>query len=191
MKITRVIFWFSMFIFSVAVFADDNLSEDEKKRRALNEKYDKLRLREKTDFVVDRSPEFLKMPVEIEMGSDYTVARVPPEIKMMIVPDIVPEYFPEGPAYMTAWAHWCHMTRSDDNRFYFSVSDHRGFGCQINLYEYSPARNVVYKALDVDELLGWTEQTYTDGKIHGFMGIMPDGTLWGATHFGVSPDSSW
>ena len=110
---------------------------------------------------------------------------------MMILPDMEPEYFPPGPAYMTAWAIWGHMTRSDDNRFYFSVSDHRGQGCNINLYEYCPARDICHKVLDVDELLGWSEKTYTDGKIHSHMGIMHDGTLWATTHFGVRPDSTW
>ena len=168
----------------------ENLADSEKKRKALNEKYDKLKLREKTDFVIDRSEKLLIQQGKSAEG-DYTIAKSPPEIKMMILPDMAPEYFPEGEAYMVAWANWAHMTRSEDNRFFFSVGDHRGFGCQINLYEYSPARDIVHKVLDVDELLGWTRYSYTDGKIHGYMGIMPDGTLWGATHFGVYPDSSW
>ena len=178
-------------ILCAALPGAQEISEQEQERKRLNEQYDRHNLRNKQEFVVDRSDAFLIMPEDRSMGSDFTVASVPPEIRMMIVPDLVPEYFPPGPAYMTAWAHWCHMTRSEDNRFFFSVSDHRGFGCQINLYEYSPARNMLHKVLDVDELLGWTANSYTDGKIHGYMGIMPDGTLWGATHFGVRPDSTW
>ena len=172
-------------------FSTENLSEPEKRRKELNERFDKLKLRRGKDFVVDCSREFLNAPEDKPSFGEYTVAGTPPTVRMMILPDMVPEYFPEGEAYMVAWANWAHMTRSEDNRFFFSVGDHRGFGCQINLYEYSPARNIVHKVLDVDELLGWTKQSYTDGKIHGKMGIMPDGTLWATTHFGVPPDSSW
>ncbi len=177
-------------LFVSTAYSQEKLSEEEQKRKELNEKFDKLEIRYKNEFVVDSSEKLLVQPGKAAAG-DYSVATNPPEIKMMILPDMVPEYFPEGEAYMVAWANWAHMTRSDDNRFFFSVGDHRGSGCQINLYEYSPARDIVHKVLDVDELLGWTRYSYTDGKIHGYMGIMPDGTLWGATHYGVFPDSSW
>jgi len=32
---------------------------------------------------------------------------------------------------------------------------------------------------------------YTDGKLHGHMGVTSDGLLWGATHFGVQPTEEW
>jgi len=186
--------WFLViaFIFlSVSAFAaDEELSEGEKIRKATVEKFDRKKLREKTDFVIDRSEKFLVEPGEKSAG-EYIVAKVPPTVKMMILPDMKPEFFPEGAQYMSCWANWASVTRSEDNRFYFSVGDHRGNGCQINLYEYCPGRDICHKVLDVDELLGWTKRSYTDGKIHGHMGIIPDGTLWAATHYGVHPDSIW
>ena len=162
----------------------------EKERRELNDRLDRQHLRLKTDFVVDTSQKMLVQPKEEKVVNDFTVAGIPPEIKMRILPDMVPDYFPEG-AKEAAWANWGKVTRSIDNRFYFSVGDHRGNDCQINIYEYCPARNAVYTVVDVDRLLGWTESSCTDGKIHGRMGIMPDGTLWAATHYGVYPDSLW
>ncbi|MBN1292385.1 MAG: hypothetical protein JXB48_11145 [Candidatus Latescibacteria bacterium] len=173
------------------IFSQEKLSPEEQKRKELNEKFDTYKIRYKTEFSVDNSIDFLKKPKDTEPKGDYTVAKVPPTVKLQIVPNLEPEYFPEGEAYMVCWANWAYMTRSEDNRFFFSVGDHRGSGCQINLYEYSPARDIVHKVLDVDELLGWTRYSYTDGKIHGHMGIMPDGTLWAATHYGVPPDSTW
>ena len=172
-------------------FADGDISEKELKRKKLNEKYDKLNLRQKTDWVVDTSPDFIKTPKNIKPTAEYTNAGTAPTVKLMILPDLVPEYFDDGPAYMDGWSHWNHMTRADNDRFFFSISDHKGFGCNINLYEYCLDRDVVFKVLDVDQLLGWTKHGYTDGKIHGYMGVMPDGTLWAATHFGVHPDSTW
>jgi len=163
----------------------------EKKRMELNAQFDKLRLREKTDFVADTSEKVLQPPKEKPAG-DYIIAKDPPTTKLRILPNMTPEYFTEeGLQYMAGWANWGSVIRSADNRFYFSVGDHRGMGCQLNIYEYSPARNIVYRVVDVSKLLGWNENTYTDGKIHGEMGIMPDGTLWACTHFGAIPDSSW
>ena len=175
-------------IISFNAFSGYNMTE--KERKEFNEKYDKKNLRQKTDFVVDRSEKMLIQPEEEQVIEDFTVAKIPPEIKMMIIPDMEPEYFPEE-AKEAGWANWGKVTRSEDNRFFFSVSDHRGIGCQINIYEYSPARNILHRVVNVSELLGWTDGTLTDGKIHGRMGIMPDGTLWAATHYGIYPDSSW
>ncbi|MCE5249483.1 hypothetical protein LLG96_04600, partial [bacterium] len=180
-----------MVLLSFSALDAQNLSDSEKERKKLNDQFDKLGLREKTDFIVDRSESFLTPPATKPADSNYIVAKEPPTVKLRILPDMVPEYFTEGQQYMAGWANWAHVTRSDDNRFFFSVGDHRGQGCQINLYEYCPVRNTLFKVLDVDNLLGWTEYSYTDGKVHGEMGIMPDGTLWGATHYGVYPDSVW
>jgi len=192
-RIRTCIILFLLMCISASVLYTEELSEKEKKRKAQNEQFDKLKLREKTDFVVDTSEQFLVAPAapKEKLAGDYVVAKAPPTAKLMILPDMYPEYFTEGQQYMAGWANWGHVTRSEDNRFYLSVGDHRAQGAQINIYEYSHARNMLHRVLDVSKLLGWTDRIYTDGKIHGYMRIMPDGTLWAATHFGAIPDSSW
>ncbi len=177
-----------LLFFPALVSAGWNITENE--RRTLNDLMDHHQLRRKTGFVTDRSPKMLIRPATETVTGKFTVAKTPPEIRMQIIPDMIPEYFSDDQPE-AVWANWGKVTRSDDNRFFFSVGDHRGSGCRINLYEFCPARNSLYRALDVSALLGWTEKGYTDGKIHGRMGIMPDGTLWAATHYGVWPDSSW
>ncbi|MBT4483554.1 MAG: hypothetical protein HOC71_07735, partial [Candidatus Latescibacteria bacterium] len=186
--------WFALLVILIVasnyVFAEENKEGDirkkEEKREKTNKKYDKHKLREKSEFVVDSSKEMLKPPKDKEIKGNYTIAKAPPKGKLKICPDLNPEYFGDlagrSDAYMICWANWAYMARSDDNRFYCSVSNHRGNNCQIHLYEYNHGRNLFHKVLDIDELLGWTETSYTDGKVHGHMGIMPDGTLWGATH---------
>ena len=187
-------FIFTFLVFAAAILLagqtvfSQELSANEKKRKETNDRFDKLRLREKTDFVVDKSDKFLARPDTQFTDTKFTIAKVPPTVKLRILPDLKPEYFTEGQQYMAAWANWANVTRSEDNRFYFSIGDHKGMGCQLNLYEYCPARSdLLHRVLDVSKLLGWTDKTYTDGKIHGNMGIMPDGTLWAATHSALSP----
>ncbi len=188
MCVTAGVVWVLAAALTGTALAAWNMSEDERRRQ--NDRYDRMNLREKTSFVVDESPDMLVQPDEERVEGDFTVAETPPRVEMMIVPGMEPAYF-EVDGGHAQWANWGKVTRSDNNRFFFSVGDHRGVGCQLNIYEYSPARNLLHTVLDVDELLGWTENSLTDGKIHGRMGIMPDGTLWAATHYGVYPDSSW
>lgn len=192
MKLLKTVFLLTLvFGLSLSAFSAENKST-EGERRKLNDKFDRLNIRHEHEFRIDTSEKFLIRPEEDTTQETFTIATVPPEVRFMIVPDMEPEYFEEyTESYMTAWANWARVSRSDDNRFFFSVSDHLGFGCHINIYEYSPGRNIVYKLTSVGEIVGWTDQSYTDGKIHGHMGIMPDGTLWAATHYGVYPDSTW
>ena len=183
----------SSFVLAAALPAQER-ADREKKRMELNAQFDSKKLREKTDFVTDRSEKMLQLPKDAKEKpvGDYIVAKVPPTTRLRVLPNMTPEYFSEeGLQYMAGWANWGYVTRSEDNRFFFSVGDHRGMGCQLNIYEYSPGRNLLHRVVDVSKLLGWTDKTYTDGKIHGEMGIMPDGTLWAATHYGAIPDSTW
>ncbi len=188
---------FFMFLFSLLSGKEEKKSvrEKELERMKINDKYDYYHLRKKKEFVVDQSREFLIPPKGEKLVGNFIVAKTPPKIKLMILPNLEPEYFLDlkdpGDAYMIVWANWAHVTRSEDNRFYFAASNHRGYGCQINIYEYIPSRELVHRVVDVKKLLGWTDEGYTDGKIHGQMGIMPDGTLWAATHFGVHPTKEW
>ena len=195
MKLRLIVCAAILFVMTAGAFAEDDLRTRELARKKLNDELDTQGLRYKKEFVVDSSRDFLKKPDGTDPKGDYIVAKTPPTVKFQMCTDLDPEYFDDmgnaKDAYMICWANWGHMARSYDNRFFCSVSNHRGWGCQINLYEYNPGRGVFHKVLDVDELLGWTETTYTDGKIHGHMGIMPDGTLWAATHYGVYPDSTW
>lgn len=165
------------------------LDESERERMARNARYDIRNLRQMDDFVVDRSEAFLRVP-DADLAGSFTVASEAPTVHFRILPHISPEYFSEE-AYQAGWANWAKVTRSEDNRFYFAASDHLGRGAQINLYEYRPDDHELERVLDVSELLGWSKEMYTDGKIHGKVGIMPDGTLWAATHRGPEPTDEW
>lgn len=169
--------------------AAGRLGERELARKARNDKFDRHNLRRRTDFVTDQSDAFLVAP-QAQIEGEFDIASTPPIVKLQILPHLEPEHFSEE-AYQAGWANWAKVTRSDDNRFYLAASDHLGRGSQVNLYEYRPDDNLVERALDVSEALGWHKDMYTDGKLHGRMGIMPDGTLWAATHRGPAPTDAW
>ena len=80
MKAIHVFFTITLSIFLTGtIFADDSTSivEKEKKRMELNKKFDKLKLREKDDFVIDTSKDFLVEPPEEPAVGEFTVAKVP------------------------------------------------------------------------------------------------------------------
>jgi len=104
--------------YSVPAFAAWNMTEQERKK--LNDKYDRMNLRYKKSFITDTSEAMLIKPEKENVVNDFTVAKIPPEIKMMIIPDMEPAYFTED-AEHASWANWGKVARSDDNRF-FSLS---------------------------------------------------------------------
>ena len=176
--------------FTMAVAQGAQLSESEQRRKELNDRHDIQNLRQKTDFVVDTSERFIQRP-DADIAGDFTIARTPPAVKLQILPNMEPEHFSGEEAYQAGWANWAKITRSDDNRFFLSASDHLGRGAQVNLYEYRPDEGVVERVLDVSEALGWHKDMYTDGKLHGKAGIMSDGTMWAATHRGPAVTQAW
>ncbi|MBN1290718.1 MAG: hypothetical protein JXB48_02685 [Candidatus Latescibacteria bacterium] len=185
----KLICWcFILVIFSVPIYSQTKITE--KMRKIINDRMDKQQLRYKKEFTVDCSKQMLIEPAEENVVHDFEIAKTPPTIKFMIIPDLEPEYFPEDQAKYATWSIWHKPTRTEDNKFYFAVGDHRDRGSKIFLYEYSAQNDVLKKILDVGHVLNWSDTTYTDGKIHGEMGLMPDGTLWAGTHFGVTPPDS-
>ncbi len=175
----------------------ETLTPGEKRRAERNALWDFKHLRRKSGFVVEHSESFLHPP-EGYPGyrplEDFSIATTPPKVRFQVLPDLVPEYFSVGEAYQAGWANWAAVTRSEANRFYLAAGDHRGRGSQLNLYEYRPEQDedgVLERVLDVSAALGWHNDMYTDGKLHGYMDIMPDGTLWAATHRGPAPTDEW
>jgi hypothetical protein len=174
----------------------ERLTASEKQRAEINALYDVTGLRLKREFVTLGTKAFLERPAGFPDYplEDFTVARKASDLSIQILPDMQPQYFPEGEAYQAGWANWAAVTRSADNRFIMAAGDHRGKGAQINIYVFKPGEGRpgrLERLLNLTEALGWTPETYTDGKLHGHMDIMPDGTVWGATHHGPSPTDEW
>ncbi len=67
----------------------------ENARFLVNKKKDRLHLRSKTTFTLDRSARMLVPHTDGMEVNDFTFASTPPLIKMMIVPGIEPAYLPD------------------------------------------------------------------------------------------------
>ena len=170
------------------------LTPSEQIRAERNALWDFKGLRSHDGFVSVEHGDFLDAPSTLTNWYDansYSVAKTAGRIKLRILPNLEPEYFPAGRAYSAGWANWAKITHVPDDRFFMAASDHRGQGAGINIYEYRLRDDKLQRVVDVRKALGWSDTQYTDGKIHGYMGVMPDGTLWAATHRGPKPDDEW
>jgi len=65
-----------------------------------------------------------------------------------------------------------------------ATGDHRSMNSQVIITEYDPEKMDQRIVVDVGKVCGWKQYHHTDGKIHGRMDIMPDGTLVAATWLG-------
>ncbi|MBN1292327.1 MAG: hypothetical protein JXB48_10855, partial [Candidatus Latescibacteria bacterium] len=79
---------------------------------------------------------------------------------------------------------WGEVTKGPNGCFYMATGDHRCKDGHVFITEYDPVKNNQRIVVDVGKLCGWKKGQWVDGKIHGRMDIMPDGTLVAATWLG-------
>jgi len=159
----------------------------EEQRRMWNEEYDKQGLYGKSGMAVDTSEDFLKSPKNLksELPEDIEIAAEPPTIEFAPVRGIDPMYFPED--NKSLWSNWAGVALAPNSRFYFAEGDHRAENSHIYLWEYDPVARDYKRVIDFAHLCGWNKRGVGDSKIHGDMGIMPDGVLWILTYWDPDP----
>jgi hypothetical protein len=171
-------------IFNIDIYAS---GIPENARRIINDRKDVMNIRVNHLFQCDISKSMLICPDEKIEIFDFITASNPSKIFMMIIPEMEPAYFPENQRTFAKWSNWSKPTRSPGNRFFFAVGNCCTYGGKILLYEYNPKDKSVRMILDISNLIGWNDLSHTDGKLHGRMGLMPDGTLWAGTQYGNTP----
>jgi len=158
------------------------VSATEAERKAEVEKWDRKNMRHATGMATDTSKRFLEIPDDYPGVRDFPVATTPPTIDFAPIRGLIPEFFPEDNTGM--WSQWGEVTKSPDGRFYMATGDHRCKNAQVFITEYDPVKKEQRIVVDVGKVCGWKEGQYVDGKIHGRMDILPDGTLIAATWLG-------
>ncbi len=175
-------------VFSPALSQDRGFTEAQ--RREWNRQSDKMGLLGKTGFVTDSSPRFVAVPAEMDMAwmGDVDVAKVPPTVEFAPVRGVRPEYFPED--NVGYWSNFGDVTLAPNGKYYFGIGDHRGPGGNSYAFEYDPAHRDCRQIIDFGALLGWDKLGVGDGKIHGELGAMPDGSIWTLTYWDPMPGIS-
>jgi hypothetical protein len=163
-------------------------AQTEAERKAEADTWDRYHLRYATGVVTDTSKEFIMIPEGYPGKRDFEVAKTPPTIDFAPIRGLNPEFFPEDNKGI--WSQWGEVTTGPNGCYYMATGDHRSKDSQVIITEYDPAKKEQRIVVNVGKVCGWKPGLHTDGKIHGRMDIMPDGTLVAATWLGrdVKPD---
>jgi hypothetical protein len=176
----------ALFLFSGFLIAQEKTEAD---RKARVEQCDKKHVRYSTGMSTDTAKDFLKIPEYYNGKVDFDVAKAAPEVDFAPVRGLNPEFFPEDNKGL--WSQWAEVTRGPNGRFYMATGDHRCKDGRVFITEYDPAARDQRIVVDVGKTCGWRQGQYVDGKIHGRMDIMPDGTLVAATWNGSTIQKDW
>jgi len=166
----------------VLVCAIHSAGADETARKKDVETSDTHNLRHSTGVVTDQSKDMLRIPDGYTGGGDFTVAKTPPVVDFAPIRGLIPEFFPEDNVGL--WSQWGEVTKGPNGRFYMATGDHRCKDGHVIITEYDPVAKEQRIVVDVGKVCGWKPGEYVDGKIHGRMDILPDGTLVAATWLG-------
>lgn len=159
----------------------------EAQRKAWNVEYDKMHLLSGSGIVTDKSEQFITVPsvMDLTWMGDVDVAKTPPSIEFAPVRGMTPLYFPED--NIGYWSNFGDVTLAPNGKYYFGVGDHRGLAGNSYAVEYDPAKRDYRLVINFGKLLGWDKLGVGDGKLHGEMGAMPDGSLWILTYWDPMP----
>ncbi|MFC1607657.1 hypothetical protein ACFL47_06755 [Candidatus Latescibacterota bacterium] len=168
--------------------AQDTYTEAQLKQ--FNLECDKVGLLKGKGMMFDQSERLIQVPEDMDLDwmGDVDVASTAPEIEFAPVRGMEPEYFPEDERGY--WSNFGDVTQGPNGRYYFAVADHRGRHGNSYAFEYDPVVCDYSKIIDFGKLCGWKERGVGDGKIHGEMGVMPDGGLWALTYWDPMPWST-
>ncbi|MCE5250243.1 hypothetical protein LLG96_08485 [bacterium] len=174
---------FSLFLFLMPLLAGAEHEFTEEQRKAWNLEYDKKGLLHAAGMVTDTSEQFIRVPADMDSAwmGDVDIAQTPPTIGFAPVRGMKPLYFPNNT--YGYWSDFGDVVQAPNGRFYFVVGDHRGRDGNCFAFEYDPVTRNYLLIIDFGRLCGWDIRGVGDGKMHGEMGAMPDGSLWILTYW--------
>jgi hypothetical protein len=158
-------------------------------QRAFEEKYDKLGILQEARMKRDTSPSFITVPADWSGERDFDVAQTPPAIDFAVIQGYEPWYIPslEYSKRGGSYSGWGDVTVGPDGCFYFSIGNHRAWGGNAYIVRYDPEKKTQRIEIDLKKLVGWTEDEFGEGKIHGEPEVSPRGDMWLLTFFGPFP----
>ena len=160
----------------------------ETQRQAWNVQFDKKKLLSGKGMVTDTSERFITIPSNMDRAwmGDVDVAKTPPSIEFAPVRGMTPQYFPED--NLGYWANFgdIHPRAGTGN----TTSEWATIAARRETV--TPANTIPRNTMPgLSSISGncWDGTSYGvgDGKLHGEMGAMPDGSLWILTFWDPMP----
>jgi hypothetical protein len=114
-------------------------------------------------MVADSTVELLRVPGGIYPADhpEFEVAQIPPRIDFGIIQ--VAEYGPGEP-----WGGWSESALGPEGNFYVPVGNHKSYdGAKALVVCYDPVARTHRIILNSQEICGWGNDDFGDGKIHG------------------------
>ena len=148
-------------------------------KAAWEAEFDKQSIRHSAALRSDVSRQFLVVPeslVKAEAKGLFSVASSPPLVDFGVVQGLEPEYG-DG----QTWGGWGDVTRGPRGAFYFSIGNHRERQADAFILKYNPAAAKQEVLFHTKDIIGWDDDEYGDSKVHGYLDVAPDGTLYGLT----------
>ena len=153
--------------------------------------HDKLNIRNSSEMFTDTSNSFLAVPGDYPDIRNFEVAQTPPTVDFGIIqgyePTYLPSYYYEDHKRGGLWEGYGDVTRGPDDRYYFSIGDHRSYGGNAYIFRYDPKDRTCVPVVDLKTFMGWKPDEFVDGKVHGDIDIGPGGDTWFLTYFGPGP----
>lgn len=160
-------------------------------RKRWEEKYDRKNIRFSEQMRRHESARFLELPEyyrDHHAPRDFEIAKTAPVIEFGIVQNLEPRYLDKAKkeGERPVWGGWGEVERGPDGAFYFALGNHIAHGAEAVIVKYDPATKKQSIALSARKVIGWSDDEWGDGKLHGNPTVGPDGAMWLLTY--ASPD---
>jgi hypothetical protein len=155
------------------------------------ERYDKKNIRFSPEMIRHESGKFLELPEyypDNNVPMDFEIAKTPPAVDFAIVQGLEPRYLDKArkEGERPIWGGWGEVELGPDGAFYFALGNHIAHGAEAVIVKYDPATKKQSIALSAKKVIGWGDDDWGDGKLHGNPTVGPDGQMWLLTY--SSPD---
>ena len=164
----------------------------------LEAKYDKQGILKDPTMKTEHSERLITVPSDYPDIKDFDVATEAPEIDFAIVQETEPWYLPNNAEDLDAtpmtksggfgiWTGFGAINYGPDGCYYYSIGNHLYYGGSAYMMKYDPKEKKQSICFDLKDVLGWTDDMWTDGKIHGNPDIDSDGNMFVPTFSGPRP----
>lgn len=145
----------------------------------------------------DCSDQFISIPSDYPDIVDFDVAETAPEIDFAIVQNIAPWDLPKNKELdvsplstsegFAMWSGFGAIRLGKDGCFYYSIGNHMYYKGNSYMMKYDPVSRVQSSCYELESLIGWKDDEWSDGKIHGNPDMDESGDMYVTSFSGPRP----